>query len=127
MGGLLVLAVAAAAGFGTAYLVATLRAAPPPQSVAPTPSATPRATPTAEPSPSPELSPSPEPTASPTLEPSPSPELTPLVHVVARGESLSLIAANYGVTVDAIIELNQLQNPNLIVPGQQLLIPPGGG
>jgi LysM repeat protein len=42
---------------------------------------------------------------------------------VQRGESLSLIAAEYGVTADAIIELNELENPNVIVPGQELLIP----
>lgn len=124
IGGVFVLLVAVGAGLATAYAVANLRAAPPPQSALVTPPPIPTPTPT--PSPSPEItpSPSPEPTPSPSPEPSPTPEPTPLVHVVSRGESLSLIAANYGTTIDAIIELNQLQNPNLIVPGQRLLIPP---
>jgi nucleoid-associated protein YgaU len=28
------------------------------------------------------------------------------------------------VTLDAIVQLNELRNPNLIVPGQRILIPP---
>lgn len=124
VGGAFVLLLAVAAGLATAYLVATLRAAPPPQSVLVTPPPIPTPTPSPSPVPTDAPTPAPSPTASPTVEPSPGPEATPLVHVVARGESLSLIAAQYGTTVDAIIQLNQLQNPNLIQPGQRLLIPP---
>jgi nucleoid-associated protein YgaU len=124
VGGMFVLLVAIAAGLATAYIVATMRAAPPPQSALITPPPIPTPTPTFSPSPASPPSPSPAPTPSPIAEPSPTPEPSPLVHVVARGESLSLIAAQYGTTIDAIIALNQLQNPNLIVPGQRLLIPP---
>ncbi|MDQ3937405.1 MAG: LysM peptidoglycan-binding domain-containing protein [Chloroflexota bacterium] len=28
------------------------------------------------------------------------------------------------MTLDSIVRLNELQNPNLIVPGQRILIPP---
>lgn len=45
-------------------------------------------------------------------------------HVVETGESLSAIAEQYGVTVEAILALNGLDDPNKIVVGQELLIPP---
>ncbi len=46
------------------------------------------------------------------------------VHTVAAGESLIAIAELYGVTVQDIVALNQLEDANLIFEGQQLLIPP---
>lgn len=46
-----------------------------------------------------------------------------LVHTVAAGQGLIEIAELYGVTVNAIVELNQLENPDLIFEGQELLIP----
>lgn len=123
LGSLLVLGAALAAGVGSAYLVASLRHVPPPASlITPTPQA--RSTPTPGPSPTEAASPSPSPAVSPSPSPTPEPEVTPLVHIVQSGESISLIAAQYDTTSEAIIELNQLQNPNLIVPGQRLLIPP---
>jgi LysM repeat protein len=45
-------------------------------------------------------------------------------HVVQSGESLSMIAADYGVSVEAIMASNSLDDPNTIVVGQELLIPP---
>ena len=54
------------------------------------------------------------------------------VHVVDEGESLNEIASAYGATASAIAEANSLANPNLILPGQEVLIPttrkksPGG-
>lgn len=44
-------------------------------------------------------------------------------HVVARGETLSAIAARYGVTTDAIVRANNLNNPHAIQVGQKLIIP----
>lgn len=44
-------------------------------------------------------------------------------HVVAAGESLLSIAIRYGVTVEEIIDLNELRNPDAIFIGQELLIP----
>jgi LysM repeat protein len=44
-------------------------------------------------------------------------------HVVAEGETLATIAANYGVPASSIIDVNGLANPNLIVAGQPLEIP----
>jgi LysM repeat protein len=45
-------------------------------------------------------------------------------HTVASGESLSGIAQQFGVTVEAILAANSLDDPNTIVVGQELLIPP---
>jgi lipoprotein-anchoring transpeptidase ErfK/SrfK len=48
------------------------------------------------------------------------------VHVVESGQELGLIARMYGVTVDDIIAINELDNPDLIDVGQELLIPADG-
>lgn len=45
------------------------------------------------------------------------------VHVVQTGDSLFRISLTYGVSVDAIVEANKILNPNLIVVGQELIIP----
>ncbi len=47
------------------------------------------------------------------------------VHVVQWGETLSIIAARYGVTVNAIVSANGISNPNYIYAGQSLVIPGG--
>ena len=67
------------------------------------------------------------PTKAPTPSPgTPAPTKTPVyrVHVVKPGETISAIAATYKTTVEAIVELNKLSNPNVIYAGQKLLIPP---
>ena len=43
--------------------------------------------------------------------------------MVKRGDLLSRIASTYGVTVAAIQEANNIENPNLIRVGQKLIIP----
>ena len=48
------------------------------------------------------------------------------IHIVARGETLASIARSYGTTVQAIASANGIWNPNLIYPGQRLVIPVGG-
>jgi LysM repeat protein len=58
----------------------------------------------------------------------PSPGDTPLPagslsHTVQAGETLSGIAGQYGVTVQAIMDANGLSDPGLIVIGQALVIP----
>lgn len=45
------------------------------------------------------------------------------VHVVGYGEYLSSIALQYGVSVNELIAANGISNPNVIVPGQRLVIP----
>ena len=44
-------------------------------------------------------------------------------HTVQTGESLSQIAQQYGVTVEQILAVNGLDDPNTILVGQELLIP----
>ena len=44
-------------------------------------------------------------------------------HVVEEGEYLTLLASRYGSTVRAIALANDIDNDNLIFPGQKLLIP----
>jgi LysM repeat protein len=36
---------------------------------------------------------------------------------------LASIAEAYGVTVEAIVELNELSDPNIVEVGQELMIP----
>ena len=44
------------------------------------------------------------------------------IHVVQAGETLSGIAQRYGTTVDVLVALNGLSDPNRIVVGQRLLV-----
>lgn len=44
-------------------------------------------------------------------------------HTVQFGENLTDIAYRYGVSIEAILQANGLQNPNLLKPGQELVIP----
>lgn len=46
-----------------------------------------------------------------------------LSYVVKSGDTIYKIAKNYGTTMQAIILANNLSNPNLIYPGQTLIIP----
>lgn len=48
-------------------------------------------------------------------------------HTVGGGETLFRIAMNYGTTVEAIAGANGIPYPYTIYPGQQLVIPSGGG
>ncbi len=44
-------------------------------------------------------------------------------YTVQPGDTLSAIAERFGVTVAAIVEANGIEDPNLIFPGQELVIP----
>jgi murein DD-endopeptidase MepM/ murein hydrolase activator NlpD len=46
-----------------------------------------------------------------------------LIYVVQRGESLFQIATGYGLTVNDLVQANNLVDPTRIYPGQQLVIP----
>jgi hypothetical protein len=70
----------------------------------------------------------PAPSASivPTGEPSPTPVPTPaqVVYIVKAGDSLSGIAATYGVTIDDLLAVNPtITNPNRIAIGDRIVIP----
>ena len=51
------------------------------------------------------------------------PEPASTVYVVQRGDTLSRIAARYGVSVGALAAANGIRNANLVYTGQRLLIP----
>ncbi|MBN1964299.1 MAG: LysM peptidoglycan-binding domain-containing protein [Anaerolineae bacterium] len=59
----------------------------------------------------------------PTPTPPPNTGGPTLVYIVQAGDTLSRIATIYNVTVDALVQLNGIVNPNLIRTGQQLLVP----
>ena len=45
------------------------------------------------------------------------------LYIVRRGNTLTQIALKYGVSIDSIVRLNNIQNPNLIYVGEVLRIP----
>ncbi len=69
------------------------------------------------------ITPTPTPTITPTPTPTPPPTPTPKTHTVRAGDSLSVIADFYGVSVDAILELNEIPNPDTVPIGQVLILP----
>jgi LysM repeat protein len=48
---------------------------------------------------------------------------TPQVYFVVPGDNLTKIARRYGVSVQAIVNANNIANPNRIMPGDRLIIP----
>lgn len=45
-------------------------------------------------------------------------------HTVAWGDNLSVIAARYGLSVETLVAINELENPDLLEVGQILKLPP---
>lgn len=78
-------------------------------------------TPTFTPVP-PEPTPTPTGTATPEPVPTPTAGPTPVAYIVRWGDTLSALAGRYGVTVQAIKDLNHLTSDRIHV-GQRLLIP----
>jgi len=65
-------------------------------------------------------------TPGPTVEtpPTPTPEPTRfLTHIVKAGENLISIATDYGTTVEAIMEVNPIEDARSLRTGQELIIP----
>jgi len=69
--------------------------------------------------------PTPTSTLTPTLRPTvtPTPTCGPVAYVVEAGDTLSRIASERGMTADVLCAFNALPDCNLIMPGQELLIP----
>ena len=80
-----------------------------------------RATPTRTPTMTSTPGPTDTPTTTPTQTPAPTP--TPRTHVIQPGENPSYIASLYGVTVDELIALNNIEDVRALGVGQPLLIP----
>lgn len=88
--------------------VATPTGSPPPPTNTPTMTLRPTRTDTATPTP----------TATNTFTP-----LPPIIHVVVGGESVGIIAKQYGVTERSVLEANGLESESIIQIGQELIIP----
>ena len=67
-----------------------------------------------------------EPTQKP--EPTPKPEPTETKTIVIQwGDTLSQLAIDYNTTVEELVILNNIENPNLIYAGNTLIVPVAGG
>ena len=53
----------------------------------------------------------------------PSSNTTPDIYIIQRGDTLSGIAYRYHTTVEQLVSLNHISNPNLIYPGTRLILP----
>jgi hypothetical protein len=51
------------------------------------------------------------------------PTTVAITYIVQAGDTLYDIALRYGVTVDEIVEANNLENPDVLKIGQELIIP----
>lgn len=121
----------AAAAIGGAGALAGLAGT---QTATPSPTSTPTATPSVTMRPSLPATPvptvAPTPTPAPTVVPTPTPVVTPAptpvpvrTYIVQQGDTLSAIATAFGVSVQAIVEANNLPSADDIVIGQRLIIP----
>ncbi|MFN8455351.1 MAG: LysM peptidoglycan-binding domain-containing protein [Anaerolineae bacterium] len=81
--------------------------------------------PTASSTPTPTSSPTPKPTKTPRPTATPHPLFT--FHKVRLGDTLIAIAAQHGITTEALLAANDIRDPNNLEPGTQLLIPPREG
>jgi LysM repeat protein len=46
-----------------------------------------------------------------------------LIYTVVPGDTLYTISHNYNSTVENVLKFNKIPNPNLIYPGQRIVIP----
>ena len=62
-------------------------------------------------------------TATPIPPPTPEPVGETEIYVVERGDSLSAIAARFGLSLNRLMEINDLTDPDFVFVGQRLVIP----
>ena len=48
-----------------------------------------------------------------------------IIYTVERGDTVGKIARRYNTTVEVVMLINDLPDPDLLVPGDELLIPRG--
>lgn len=46
-------------------------------------------------------------------------------YTVQKGDTFSKIARNFGTTANELIRINEITNPNILIPGQTMLVPGG--
>ncbi len=69
------------------------------------------------------------PTATPAVSPTSIATVTPtaaserVIYIVQPGDTLSSIAEKFGTTLEAIIEANNIADPDLVRAGEELIIP----
>jgi LysM repeat protein len=63
-------------------------------------------------------------TIRPAGTPVPTRRTTAVSYTIKSGDSLSAIAANFGITTAALMQANGITNPNLVNIGQVIIIPP---
>ena len=57
----------------------------------------------------------------------PGPTTAPRTYVVQSGESLFAIAMKFNLSAPALVELNNIKDPDRVSAGTQLLLPPSNG
>ena len=62
--------------------------------------------------------------ATPSNTPTPTVTPTPVIYTIVKGDTLLVIARQFGVTVDAIQVANGIDDPRRLRIGQELIIPP---
>ena len=107
---------------GTVIGPSTVPATPTPNPTA-SATSTPTPTPTKSASPTPTKSATPTPTKSANPTPTPTPSVKPTSYVVVAGDTLTKIAAKFGITQTALMTANKITNANSIQVGQKLVIP----
>jgi nucleoid-associated protein YgaU len=67
--------------------------------------------------------PTPEPTSTPPPTPEPAPTPEPIIYIVEPGDTLSGIAVKFDITLQALLDANNLKADAKIKPGDELIIP----
>lgn len=60
--------------------------------------------------------------AVPAASAAPAPDKSPVLHVVKKGDTLYAIAKKYGTSVNSLVQLNGIANPNRIYVGQKIRV-----
>ncbi len=95
----------------------------PTRTATPTATATPSPSATATPTLTLTSSPTPTPVVTPTPGPTVAPDIAAFPAIIRQGDFLSTFAARYGVSVADLVAYNHIENPDVVTPGQRLMIP----
>ncbi len=59
-----------------------------------------------------------------TAPPPPAQAAPPTTYVLVSGDTLSGVAARFGTTVDALMAVNELDDPTSLLAGDSIVVPP---